>query len=213
MKNFLKKIYSDVVTFNQKIFWANPPEKMMALNGDVKLHAVIAMREEVEEFNKAVDLKGQVDAIIDLIYFALGRLYLMGVPIEACWDEIQRSNMSKERKAGKRGKAKESAFKGKDYQPPDLSFLGNLSPAFLIAAKLRAKKQKDYSDIKSYFPFEDKSYIQMIYVKTKRLVTLISSNSQPVNESIKDSVIDLLNYASYYYEYLEGKNELQSGIS
>lgn len=203
MKTFLKKIYSDVAEFNKKIFWANPQEQMTALDGDIKLHAVTALREEVEEFNKAEDLEGQVDAIIDLLYFALGRLYLMGVPIEACWDEIQRSNMSKERKIGVRGKAKESAFKGKTYSPPDLSFLGNLSPAFLTAARLRAKKQKDYSDIKGYFPFGDKSYVQMIYVKTRRLIALTSSNNQPANESIKDSVLDLLNYASYYYEYLE----------
>jgi len=80
----------------------------------------------------------------------------------------------------------------------------NLSPAFFEAEKIRHKK-RDYGGIKPYFPFGDKSFVQMIHVKSQRLVNLVATEAFPKNESIKDSLIDLINYASYYWEYLEGK--------
>jgi len=47
----------------------------------------------------------------------------------------------------------------------------------------------------------------MIYVKTKRLVNLADQNrmgTEPNNESIEDNIIDLINYASYYWEFRKG---------
>jgi hypothetical protein len=78
-----------------------------------------------------------------------------------------------------------------------------LSPAFIAAAELRQAK-RDYGGIRVYFPFGHKSYVQMIHVKTQRLVNLIESGVPPENESIDDSLLDLLNYASYYYEWRKG---------
>jgi len=79
-----------------------------------------------------------------------------------------------------------------------------LSPAFLAAHDIRAMK-RDYGGIKDYFPFGAKSYIQMIHVKTKRLVNIANLTEAEIkNESVKDNLLDLINYASYMYEYLEG---------
>jgi hypothetical protein len=78
-----------------------------------------------------------------------------------------------------------------------------ISPAFIQAARLRQSK-RDYGGIKEYFPFGDKSYVQMLHVKTQRLVNLTKTGGIPNHESIKDSVVDLMNYASYYWEFLEG---------
>lgn len=78
------------------------------------------------------------------------------------------------------------------------------SPAFIAAEKLRHSKKNDYGGIKDYFPFYDKSFAQMIHIKAKRIVNINKSNTQIKHESIKDNLLDLINYASYYYEWLEG---------
>jgi len=79
-----------------------------------------------------------------------------------------------------------------------------ISPAFIKAAEIRLAK-RDYGGIIDYFPFGDKSFIQMIHVKTKRLINLESTGGKPINESRLDNLLDLINYASYYYEWLKGE--------
>lgn len=53
------------------------------------------MREEVDEFELAASTVDQADAMIDLIYFALGTLVEMGVPAEPLFEIVHRANMSK----------------------------------------------------------------------------------------------------------------------
>lgn len=53
------------------------------------------MREEIEEFESAGSVVDQADAIIDLMYFALGTLVEMGVDAEALFDIVHRANMKK----------------------------------------------------------------------------------------------------------------------
>ena len=53
------------------------------------------MREEVSELEEARTLVDQVDAIIDLMYFALGTLVEIGVDGEPMFDIVHRANMSK----------------------------------------------------------------------------------------------------------------------
>jgi hypothetical protein len=79
-----------------------------------------------------------------------------------------------------------------------------LSPAFPAAAKLRKEKGGDYGGIKEYFPFGDYSYVQMLHIKTKRLVSLQQSGNVPKHEDVRQNLLDLINYASYYWEWLEG---------
>lgn len=70
------------------------------------------LTEELEEYLSAVeekDIVGQADALIDLIYVALGSAYLMGLEHvwTDLWDEVQKANMKKVRatntKESKRG--------------------------------------------------------------------------------------------------------------
>ena len=77
-----------------------------------------------------------------------------------------------------------------------------LSPAFHAAHKIR-KDKSDYGDIKSYFPFGKYSYIHEINKKAKRLVNLTQTGYAPNFESIEDNLVDLINYASYYWEHLK----------
>lgn len=53
------------------------------------------MLEEINEFKEAKSLDEQADAMIDLIYFALGTMVEMGVKPEELFDIVHRANMSK----------------------------------------------------------------------------------------------------------------------
>jgi len=83
------------------------------------------IREELEEFIEAIknkDLKETVDALTDILYVTYGAGHAFGVNLDNCFDEVQKSNMSKLGKDGKpiyneAGKV----MKGPDYFKPDLS--------------------------------------------------------------------------------------------
>lgn len=87
------------------------------------------LQEELDEFKLALendDIIEQIDGLLDMIYVAHGTLHMMGlsVPVvQACWDDIQRSNMSKvraEHEEDERSKRKSSfdVVKPEDFTPP-----------------------------------------------------------------------------------------------
>jgi predicted HAD superfamily Cof-like phosphohydrolase len=51
------------------------------------------------------DINEQADALIDLVYVAMGTAVMMGLPWQELWDDVQRANMSKVRGTTKRGHA------------------------------------------------------------------------------------------------------------
>jgi predicted HAD superfamily Cof-like phosphohydrolase len=53
------------------------------------------MREEVDEFVESANVVDQADAMIDLIYFALGTLVEMGVRPAPLFDIVHNANMQK----------------------------------------------------------------------------------------------------------------------
>ena len=53
------------------------------------------MREEVDEFVESTNVVDQADAMIDLIYFAIGTLVEMGVRPEKLFDIVHAANMTK----------------------------------------------------------------------------------------------------------------------
>lgn len=53
------------------------------------------MAEEVTEFRRARNLEDQADAMIDLLYFALGTLVEMGVEGEPLFHIVHKANMEK----------------------------------------------------------------------------------------------------------------------
>ena len=83
------------------------------------------INEELEEFKEAIknnDLKEAIDALTDILYVTYGAGHAFGVNLDECFDEVQRSNMSKLGEAGKpiyneAGKV----MKGPSYFKPDLS--------------------------------------------------------------------------------------------
>ena len=50
-------------------------------------------------------LDGQADALVDIVYVALGTAVMLGLPWQELWNDVQRANMSKVRGVTKRGHA------------------------------------------------------------------------------------------------------------
>jgi hypothetical protein len=80
--------------------------------------------------------------------------------------------------------------------------------------ELMLTKHEDYGSnkegsvpLEDYFPFGDKSYVQMLHVKTQRLRALVDTPREPNHEKIIDTVRDLLNYTVFYLDYLTPKDE------
>lgn len=53
------------------------------------------MQEEINEFIEAEDIIEQADAMIDVIYFALGTLVEMGIKPDSLFNIVQTANMAK----------------------------------------------------------------------------------------------------------------------
>jgi len=73
------------------------------------------MLEEVREFTESETIYDQADAMIDLIYFALGTLVEMGVKPKKIFDIVHNANMSK---LWDDGKARYREGDGKVIKPP-----------------------------------------------------------------------------------------------
>ena len=83
------------------------------------------IQEELDELTKAIkenDILEVADALTDILYVTYGAGHAFGINLDKCFDEVQKSNMSKLGKDGKpiyneHGKV----MKGPDYFKPDLS--------------------------------------------------------------------------------------------
>lgn len=84
-------------------------------------------------------------------------------------------------------------------------YLELINPAIVLVQKKHEDYNQGEASLTQYFPFGDYSYIQMTHLKALRLVSLASlgEGSAPNYDSIKDTVLDLINYAVFYLDYLE----------
>ena len=94
-----------------------PSEKIIKLRLNL-------IQEEVDEFKEALknkDLKEVADSLTDILYVTYGAGHAFGVDLDKCFEEVQRSNMSK---LGEDGKPiyneKGKVMKGPKYFQPDL---------------------------------------------------------------------------------------------
>ena len=119
MTNF-ESVKKFMQTFGQevKIKASFPSEKIVSLRIDL-------INEELTELKQAVqkqDLKEVADALTDILYVTYGAGHAFGVNLDKCFDEVQKSNMSK---LGENGKPiyneAGKVMKGPSYFKPDLS--------------------------------------------------------------------------------------------
>lgn len=138
------KTYSDVVEFNKEIIKLEPTEY---LNPERLQWFKTTINEELGEFEEAnekykmdyeaskkitvdpdallADKVDMIDAIMDLIYFALGRLYEIGCSEDdfaAMWNAIHHANMTKVR--GNKGRGSDAdAIKPTGWKGPEEVFI------------------------------------------------------------------------------------------
>jgi predicted HAD superfamily Cof-like phosphohydrolase len=119
MTNF-EKVGLFMKTFGQEVK-SKPALSTKKIN-DLRIELI---GEELEEFKEAIknnDLKEAVDALTDILYVTYGAGHAFGVNLDKCFDEVQRSNMSK---LGMDGKPiyndKGKVMKGPNYFKPNLN--------------------------------------------------------------------------------------------
>ncbi len=119
MTNF-EKVRLFMKTFGQEVK-ANPSLSTNKIN-DLRISLI---NEELDEFREAIkndNIKEVADALTDILYVTYGAGHAFGIDLDKCFDEVQRSNMSKLDKDGKpiyneHGKV----MKGPNYFKPDLT--------------------------------------------------------------------------------------------
>ena len=119
MSNF-SKVGIFMKTFGQEVK-DNPSFSTDKIN---KLR-IDLIKEELDELTEAMkneDLLEVADALTDILYVTYGAGHAFGINLDKCFEEVQKSNMSK---LGKDGKPIYNEFgkvmKGPDYFKPDLS--------------------------------------------------------------------------------------------
>lgn len=90
--------FRDVTEFHKKfnIDYDGPPRD---LEQQYKYFRTKRLNEEFEEYLVAVEkknLEGQLDALVDLIYIALGTIHAHGWDFDEAWSRIHEANMRKE---------------------------------------------------------------------------------------------------------------------
>ncbi len=90
----MKKEWSDVKEFHDK-FGHPCPEQPTMIDKKRALSRAKWMTEEVAEFLVADNIYEQADAMIDLMYFALGTMVEMSLEADELFAIVQKANMSK----------------------------------------------------------------------------------------------------------------------
>jgi predicted HAD superfamily Cof-like phosphohydrolase len=120
-----KSLIEDVTAFHEK-FKLEPLAKPGFLPPSLMEFRLKFLKEELDEIVEGTisqDLPEVLDGLVDIVYVAIGTAYLMGLPFQAAWDEVQRANMSKVRakrpEESKRGSSYD-VVKPKDWVSPDI---------------------------------------------------------------------------------------------
>ena len=120
-------LHAALAQFHDK-FGFDEPTKPTLLDKDFMEFRVQFLHEELEELQVAVDednLPEIADALVDLVYVAIGTAELMGLPFNDLFAEVHGVNMTKERAIPKDSRSKRNAkfdvVKPVDFQPPQIS--------------------------------------------------------------------------------------------
>ena len=118
MTNY-EKVGLFMSTFGQEI------KKKPSLSSDkINNLRINLIEEELKEFKEAIlnkDLKEVADALTDILYVTYGAGHAFGINLDDCFNEVQKSNMSKLGKDGKPIYNKDGkVMKGPKYFKPNL---------------------------------------------------------------------------------------------
>jgi len=116
-------VESDIRVFHRKfgLLYSGPPRTLPRELFDFRFKF---MMEELGEYYTAVESgtrEQMFDALLDLVYVAVGTCHLHGFPFNEGWQRVQRANMKKVR--GKSKRSKVDVIKPKGWVHPNLSDL------------------------------------------------------------------------------------------
>ena len=119
MSNF-RKVGLFMKTFGQEV--KTKPSFSSEKINNLRVSLINEELEELKEAIKNEDLKETVDALTDILYVTYGAGHAFGVDLDKCFEEVQKSNMSK---LGDDGKPIYNEFgkvmKGPNYFKPNLN--------------------------------------------------------------------------------------------
>ena len=119
MTNF-QKVGLFMSTFGQEI-----KTKSELSNEKINSLRLSLIKEELDELTKAMkenNILEVADALTDILYVTYGAGHSFGINLDKCFEEVQKSNMSKLGKDGKPNYNEHGkVMKGPDYFKPDLS--------------------------------------------------------------------------------------------
>ena len=118
MSNF-DKVRDFMKTFGQEV--KTEPELPNDETSKLRLELIGEELGELEEAIANKDLVEIADALTDILYVTYGAGHAFGIDLDACFREVQRSNMSKLGEDGKPIYREDGkVLKGPNYSEPDL---------------------------------------------------------------------------------------------
>ena len=127
-KEFFDKkadLIKDIDQFHKKFGFEKNEKVGIPDNNEIVNFRTSFLMEELAEYTQAItkkDAAGALDALVDIVYIALGTAWLFNLPFEKAWNEVQKANMSKVRaksKSKKRGTAFD-VIKPQGWQAPNI---------------------------------------------------------------------------------------------
>lgn len=97
MQNVRSNYFEDVKEFH-RFFGHSIGEAPKLLHPDRVSSRYRWMEEELREFHEAMtkeDITEMADALVDLVYFAIGTAVEMGIPFDHVWELVHKANMAK----------------------------------------------------------------------------------------------------------------------
>jgi predicted HAD superfamily Cof-like phosphohydrolase len=127
-EHVIHDMLTDIRRFHEKygLGYEGPPRQLPLHLAEFRAKF---MQEELDEYGVATaqqNLEGQLDALIDLVYVALGTAYLQGFCFSRGWNRVHAANMEKVRAERPADSKRGSGFdvvKPVGWEPPSLKDL------------------------------------------------------------------------------------------
>ena len=145
---------TDIEDFHEK-FELKYRDYPRALSVDEKNFRIVCLREEIDEYASAQNLEEELDALVDLVYFAFGTSYRHGFDFAAAWKRVHAANMEKRLATHKKDSKRNfelDVVKPKGWVAPDLTDIVYPKPNPALVSPsggVYAKKRKNLTKAKT----------------------------------------------------------------